>query len=96
VVSAGGDERRVTFPKLQLLFVNFEHSASFKHDVDLVVCVYAQMVWLWRDKRVDANLMSPRFVDRLVTTVGGAEARLGSGDIEDAGRFQREALQFVG
>ena len=57
VISAGGDERRVTFPKFQLLLANFEHSASFEHDVDLVVCVYARMVWLWRDKRVDADLI---------------------------------------
>ena len=39
VISAGGNERRVTFPKLQVLSVDFEHPASFEDDVDLVVCV---------------------------------------------------------
>jgi hypothetical protein len=95
VLSAGGDERRVTFPELQLLSIDFEHPASFEDDVDLVVCVYALMVWLRRDKRVDEDLKSPRFVDGLVTAVGGAKARFGSGDIESAGRIQRVALQFV-
>jgi hypothetical protein len=96
VLSAGGDERRVTFPELQLLSVDFEHPASFEDDVDLVVCVYAPMVWLWRDKRVDADLKSLRLVDRLVATVGAAEARFGSSDIESAGRIRRVVLQCVG
>ena len=82
VVSAGGNERRVTFPKRQLLSVYFEHPASFEDDVDLAVCVYALMVWLRRDKRVDADLKPPRFVDGLVPTVGGAEACFCSSDIE--------------
>jgi hypothetical protein len=96
VLSAGGDERRVTFTKLELLSVDVEHPTSFKDDVELVGCVYALMVWLWRDKRVDADLKSLRFVDRLVTTVGAAEARFGSGDIERAGRIRRVALQCLG
>jgi hypothetical protein len=95
VLSAGGDEGGVTFPELQLLSVDFEHPASFEDDVDLVVFVYALMVWLWRDKRVDADVKSLRFVDRLVTTVGAAEARFGSGDIEGAGRIQCAALQWM-
>ena len=56
VVSPGGDERRVTFPKRQPLSVYFERSASFENDVDLAAYVCALMVGLRRDKRIDANL----------------------------------------
>ena len=84
----------MTFPKLQLLSVDFEHPASFEDDVDLVFSIYALMVWLWRDKRVDVDLKTLRLMDRLVTTGRDAKARFGSRDIERAGRVQRMALQF--
>jgi hypothetical protein len=96
VLSAGGDECRVTFPKLQPLSVDVEHPASLEDYVELVVCVHALMVWLRRDKRVDADLEPSRFVDDLVTTVSGAKARFGSGDIESVGRIQRIGLRFLG
>ena len=75
MVSAGRDEGRVTFPKLQLLAVDVDRPASLEHDVDLVVGVYPLMVWLRRDERVDTDLKPPRFVDGLVATFGGAASR---------------------
>ena len=42
MVGAGGYERHVTFPKLQLLSVDVEHSAPFEDDVELVVGIYAR------------------------------------------------------
>ena len=47
------------------------------------------MVWFWRDKRVDADLKPPRFVDGLVPTVGGAEACFCSSDVESTGRIHQ-------
>jgi len=94
VFSAGGDERRVTFVKLEMLSLDVEHSCAFEHDVDLVVCVRALVVGLRRDKRVDTDVKSPRLVDGLVTTVDSAQARLGSADIENARRLHRVALRF--
>ena len=94
VFSAGGDERRATFVKFKMLSLDVEHSSAFEHDVDLVVCVRALVVGLRRDKRVDTDVKPPRFVDGLVTTIGGAQARFGSADIENAGRLHRMALRF--
>ena len=96
VFSAGGDERSVTFRKLQLFSVDVEYSPPFEDDVQLVACVHAPVVRLRRDERVDTDLESPRFVDDLVTTVSGAKARFGSGDVESVGRSQRVARQSVG
>ena len=96
VVGAGGDERCVTFPKLQLLSVDIEHAASLEDDVELVVCVHALMVRLRRDKRIDADLKPCRLVDDFVSTVSGTETRFGTGDVESVSRIQRLALQCVG
>lgn len=85
VFSAGGNERRATFLKFKTLSLDLEHSSAFEHDVDLVLCVRASMVGLRRDKRVDTDVKPPRFVDGLVTTIGSAEARFGSSNIENAG-----------
>ena len=94
VFSAGGDERRATFVKLKMLSLDVEHSSAFEHDVDLVACVRALVVGFRGDKRVDTDVKPPRFVDGLVTTIGGAQARFGPADIENAGRLHHMALWF--
>lgn len=96
VVSAGGDERSVTFRKLQLFSVDVEYAPPLEDDVQLVACVHALMVWLRRDQRVDAGLESPRFVDDLATTVSGAKARFDPGDVENVSRSQRVARHSGG
>ena len=95
MASAGGHERGVTFPKLQLLAVDVKHPVTLKDDVELVVGVHTLMVWLRSDKRVDTDLEPSRFVDDLIAPVRGAKARFGSGDVERVGRIQSAALRFL-
>ena len=96
VVSAGGDERSVTFRKLQLFSVDVEYAPPLEDDVQFAACVHALMVWLRRDQRVDTDLESSRFVNDLATTISGAKARLGPGDVESMSRSQRVARHSVG
>jgi hypothetical protein len=96
MMSAGRHERRVTFPKLQLLSIDLNHPASLEDDVELVVGVHTLMVRLRSDKRVDANLKPPRFVDDFVTAASGGKARLGPADVKGVGRIHLVALHFQG
>jgi len=95
VLRPGGNERRATFVKLQVLSSDVEHPSSFEHDVDLVVCVRASTVGLRCDERVDTDVKAPRLVDGLVPTVRSAEPRFRFGDIERAGHVRRAALPFA-
>jgi hypothetical protein len=95
VVSAGRDERQATFPKLQLLSVDVEHAAPLEDDVDLILCIQQAVVRLRRDKRVNEDLNPCRLVDDLVSTVTGAEAGFGLGDVESVSWFEHVTLQLV-
>jgi hypothetical protein len=95
VVSAGRNERQVTFPKLQLLSVDVERAAPLEDDVDLILCIQQLIVRLRRDKRINEDLKPCRLVDDLVAAVTGAEARFGPGDVESVSWFEHVTLQLV-
>jgi hypothetical protein len=95
VVSAGRDERQATFPKLQLLSVDVEHAAPLEDDVDLILCIQQAVVRLRRDKRVNEDLNPCRLVDDLVSTVAGAEAGFGPGDVETVSLFEHSLLHVA-
>jgi len=82
VVCAGGDERRATFAKLQLLSADIERASPFEDDVKLVALVDPLVVRFGCDKRVDADLESGRLMDELIATVSGAQACLGFRDVK--------------
>jgi hypothetical protein len=90
VVGAGRDERQASFPKLQLLAVDVEHAASLEDDVELILCVQQPMVGLRRDERIHQDLKPCRLVDDLVSTVAGAEAGFGPGDVESVSLFSED------
>jgi hypothetical protein len=95
VVGAGRDEHQATFPKLQLLAVDVEHAASLEDDVELILCVQQPMVGLRRDERIHQDLKPCRLVDDLVSTVAGAEAGFGPGDVETVSLFEHSLLHVA-
>jgi hypothetical protein len=95
VVGAGRDERQATLPKLQLVSVDVEHAAPLEHDVELVLCIQQPMVRLRCDERINEDLEPCRLVDDLVSTVTGAEAGFGPGDVESVSWFDYSTLQLV-
>jgi hypothetical protein len=95
VVSAGGDERRMAFAKLELFSTDLERASPFENDVELVVVVDALAVGLRGDERVDADLEPGRFMNELVTSVSGAQACLGFRDVKRVRPIQCLARRAV-
>jgi hypothetical protein len=91
VLSAGGDEDRLSLRELDLLALDRQHSGALEDDVDLVLLVRLLAVGLGRDEDVDADLEPRRLVDDLVAAAAGGEAPPDLLDLEPVAGLQTAA-----